>query len=141
MTISLALIALSALSGAADEPKATMTKEATSPSAETAPVRAARVWLAMVDAGDWSGSYDATSPTFQSLNTRARWAEVAAAVQGPLGANIGHDLTVNEFVPAPPSGYQLVKFRSRYANRREVVMTITLEQHSDAWKVSGITLD
>lgn len=140
MTISLALIALSALSGAADEPKTAMTTT-TSPAAETDAVRAARLWLALVDAGDWQRSWDATSRTFQSLNTHERWAEVAASVQTPLGPVIGHELVSEDFVPAPPSGYQLVKFRSRYANRAETTLTLSLERENERWKVSGIMLD
>ena len=141
MTISLALIALSALSGAADEPKTAMTTTATSPAAETDAVRAARAWLALVDAGDWQRSWDATSRTFQSLNTSGRWAEVAASVQTPLGANIGHELVSEDFVPAPPFGYQLIKFKSRYANKPEATLTLTLEKENERWKVSGIMLD
>jgi DNA-binding CsgD family transcriptional regulator len=141
MTISLALIALSALSGTADEPKTTLSQQTTNPAVETEAVQAARLWLALVDAGDWQRSWDATSHTFQSLNTSARWAAVAASVQTPLGANISHQLVSEDFVPAPPSGYQLIKFKSRYANKAEALLTLTLERENERWKVSGITLD
>jgi DNA-binding CsgD family transcriptional regulator len=140
MTISLALIALAALSGAADEPKTALTAT-TSPAAETDAVRAARMWLALVDAGEWQRSWDATSRTFQSLNTPGRWAEVAASVQTPLGTVIGHELISEDFVPAPPSGYQLIKFKSRYAKKPETTLTLTLERENERWKVSGIILD
>lgn len=140
MTLSLALIALSALSGAVDEPRSAATTT-TSPAAETDAVRAARAWLALVDAADWQRSWDATSRTFQSLNTAGRWAEVAASIQTPLGANIAHELVSEDFVPAPPSGYQLIKFKSRYANKPETTLTLTLEKENERWKVSGVMLD
>lgn len=140
MTISLALIAFAALSGTAGQPAAAPAP-ATSTVAETEAVRAARAWLALVDAGEWQRSWDATSQTFQSLNTRERWANVAASVQTPLGPIIVHELVSEDFVPAPPTGYQLVRFRSRYANRAEVILTMTLQQENERWTVSGIMLD
>jgi DNA-binding CsgD family transcriptional regulator len=140
MSIAFAIAAFAALSGQSDRPVATVASEAARP-AETDAVRAARAWLALVDAGDWQRSWEGTAPSFQALNSRERWAEVAASVQGPLGRPIGHDLISETFVPTPPAGYQLIKFRSRYANKAETLISISLEQHGTGWKVAGIMLD
>ena len=116
-------------------------KEPTKTITETAAVESARKWLALVDAGDWRASWAAASKTFQALNTPDRWAAAATAVQSPLGKVIEHTFIREEFVPAPPTGYQLVKFRSRYANRADMLLTITLEREGEQWAVAGIMLD
>lgn len=141
MSFAFAIAAVAALSGQSDRPAATPASEAARRPAETDAVRAARAWLALVDAGDWQRSWDGTTASFQALNSRARWAEVAAAVQTPLGTPISHELVSETFVPTPPAGYQLVKFRSRYTNKAETLLTISLERSGDGWKVAGIMLD
>lgn len=143
MSVTLALAAYAMTMP--DAPPVTAASTAVTPAApapvESDAVRAARAWLALVDAGDWAGSWHATNRTFQSLNTLERWSDVAATVQTPLGAVIRHDLLNELYVPAPPMGYQLVQFRSRYANRPNAVITLTLELEEGRWKVAGITLD
>jgi DNA-binding CsgD family transcriptional regulator len=147
--MSIAIVAAVALLSPADKPPAQSAKSGNTVTisgdtitiSETGPGAAAWAWLMMVDRKDWRGSWEATTRSFQSLNSQERWAKVAASVQGPLGQVISHDLVSNEFVPAPPAGYQMVKFRSNYTNKANVLITITLEQEGDLWKVAGIVLD
>jgi DNA-binding CsgD family transcriptional regulator len=144
MSLALSIAAAALLLKPGDAPGAAASPPATASAAaelRSAPVRAALDWLALVDAQDWQGSWRGTTQSFQSLNSAERWASVAASVQGPLGAVIEHRLASSEFVPTPPAGYQMVKFRSDYANRKDVLLTITLEQDGAAWKVAGIMLD
>ena len=49
-------------------------------------------------------------------NTLERWAEVSRQVRPPLGGLLTRDLVGNEYVPAPPEGFRLIKFRSTYAD-------------------------
>lgn len=142
MSVSLALAALAFSAQQSPPAAAPATATPTTAAAvESDAVRAARDWLALVDGGDWAASWRATNRSFQSLNTLERWSEVATAVQTPLGAPMGHELVNELFVPAPPMGYQLVQFRSHYANRPQLLVTLTLEQEDGRWKVAGITLD
>lgn len=142
MSIPVALAAMALFAGMTEAPAPpVVAATAAAPANETDAVRAARNWLFLVDAGDWQASWQATSRTFRSLNTQERWAEVAASVQAPLGPLIGHELISEEFVPAPPMGYQMVKFRSRYTNRPDAVISISLEREDDRWKVVGIVID
>lgn len=141
MSILLAIAAFSGFSADNAAPVAAAPSAAETAVAETDAVRAARAWLALVDAGDWSGSWEAASQTFRALNTRERWTEVAQSVQTPLGRVIAHRLVGAEFVPAPPAGYQLVKFRSHYANRPDAVLSLSLVQEDARWKVTGILID
>lgn len=141
MSFSLAMLALSSLSGTVSAPAAFESKAPSVPAAETASSRSARRWLALVDAGDWSGSWNATGRAFKSLNTLERWTEVSRSVRVPLGALVSRELISEENVPAPPHGYQVVKFRTSYANKAGAIETISLAWEDDSWRVVGCTVE
>jgi DNA-binding CsgD family transcriptional regulator len=145
MSINLALLVLSSLPGAAPAPAfapATLpTATLSTPATETAPVQSARQWLALTDKGDWNGSWNATGQAFKSLNTSERWAEVSEAVRTPLGALVSRELIGEEYVPAPPYGYQVVKFRTSYANKAGTIETLSLVREGDEWRVVGCTIE
>lgn len=106
-----------------------------------AAARAAEAFLTLIDEGRWAESYAATGAAFRRLNTLAVWTEVSERVRPPLGAVLTRDLAGNEYVPAPPEGYRLVKFRSTYANGTQQTESISLAWEDGAWKVTGIVFD
>ncbi|RNJ61355.1 MAG: DUF4019 domain-containing protein [Porphyrobacter sp. IPPAS B-1204] len=108
---------------------------------EAAAARAAEDFLALVDESRWAESYAATGAQFRSLNTLERWAEVSEQVRPPLGKLLTRDLVANEYVPAPPEGYRLVKFRSTYANGTAQTESLSVAWEDGAWKVVGIVFD
>lgn len=138
MSISLALFAFASLSGT---PQAPAAPQPAAPVSETAAVQAARQWLALTDKGDWNGSWNATGQAFKSLNTSERWADVSKAVRTPLGALVSRDLIGDEYVPAPPYGYQVVKFRTSYANKAGAIETLSLVREGGEWRVVGCTIE
>ncbi len=140
MSASLVLAAAASL-GSFSEVPTTQPANRTATVIESESVKAARAWLALLDAAEWVRSWEGTTRSFQAANSAERWAEVAARTQRPLGSIQRHELASDEFVPAPPMGYQLVKFRSHYANKAETLVTLTLEREGGSWKVSGIMLD
>jgi hypothetical protein len=71
------------------------------------------------------------------LNTSETWASLSAEVRPPLGEVLSRTATGQEEIPAPPYGYQLVKFRTTFAHRGETTETVTLEREGEAWKVVG----
>ncbi len=103
--------------------------------------RAAEDFLMLVDESRWAESYAATGAEFRRLNTLERWSEVSARVRPPLGKVLTRDLVGNEYVPAPPEGYRLVKFRSSYANGTQQTESLSLAWEGGAWKVAGITFE
>ena len=137
MSFSLALLAFASMSGSADTPAAA---PSTVP-ADSAAVAAARDWLALVDKGDWNASWEATGQSFKALNTAATWSRVAQQVQGPLGAVKARVLLSEETVPAPPYGYQMVKFRTDYANKAGAIETLSLVREGGSWRVVGVTVE
>jgi len=113
---------------------------AAEPSAAKA-ARAAEDFLALVDESRWAESYAATGAQFRDLNTLERWSEVSEQVRPPLGKLLTRDLIGNEYVPAPPEGYRLIKFRSTYANGATQTESLSLAWEDGAWKVVGVVFD
>lgn len=136
MSISLALFAFASLSGTAGAPAAPK-PASEAPASETAAVQVARQWFALTDKSDWN----ATGQAFKSLNTSDRWAEVSRSVRTPLGALVSREFIGEEYVPAPPYGYQVVKFRTSYANKAGAIETLSLVREGEEWRVVGITIE
>ncbi|MPS67761.1 MULTISPECIES: helix-turn-helix domain-containing protein [Novosphingobium] len=136
MTIALGLLALASLTQVA----------APSSSAPTSAVNqevvdAARQWLTLVDQGRWEDSYKGTGSAFHKLNTLQVWAETSERVRVPLGAVISRTLLSQENLPAPPAGYEVVKFRTSYANKADAVETVSLARENGEWRVAGVTIE
>ena len=102
---------------------------------------AAEDFLALFDESRWAESYAATGAQFRQLNTLERWTAVSEKVRPPLGKMLTRDIVGNEFVPAPPEGYQVIKFRSTYANGTQQTESVSLAWEEGAWKVAGITFE
>ncbi|QMW23160.1 helix-turn-helix domain-containing protein [Sandaracinobacteroides saxicola] len=132
---------LVALAVAASSPSNETPATPVATTAESATVATARHWLALLDAGDWNASYQATGTAFRSLNSGATWAAASEKARAPLGAAISRDLVSVSDVPAPPNGYWMVKFRTRFARRPDAIETVSLEHEGGEWRVVGITIE
>ena len=102
--------------------------------------RAAEDFLKLIDESRWAESYAATGAQFRQLNTLERWSEVSTRVRPPLGKVLTRVVVGNEYVPAPPEGYRLVKFASTYAEGTSQVESLSLAWEDGAWKVVGIVI-
>ncbi len=118
----------------------TVSVEARESARSEAAARAAEDLLELIDAGNWADSYAAIGAQFRELNTLESWTEVSEKARSPLGALLTRDLIANEFVPAPPQGYQMVKFKSSYAIGSIQVETLSLSWEDGQWKVVGIVI-
>lgn len=103
--------------------------------------RAARDWLELGDERRWRDGWNATGKSFRTLNTLERWADAAQKVRVPLGKMISRTMISQDSVPAPPSGVQVVKFRTSFANKADAVETVSLAREDGAWRVVGIYMD
>jgi DNA-binding CsgD family transcriptional regulator len=138
MTLALALFALTALPQAASTPPPPAAS-VTAPSAEV--VDAARHFLALLDQSNWDESYRATGTSFRAMNSLQIWAETSESARRPLGAMISRTFISQEDLPAPPHGYEVVKFRTRFANNHaETVETVTLDREDGSWRVVGVMI-
>ncbi|WP_375402425.1 DUF4019 domain-containing protein [uncultured Sphingomonas sp.] len=138
MTLALGLLAFFGSPLFVDPPSPIST--ASRPASDAEVVDSARRWLALVDQGRWEGSYRATGTSFRKLNTAQVWATVSEKVRAPLGAVISRAFVSQENLPAPPSGYEVVKFRTRFANKAEALETVTLDREDGGWRVVGVTI-
>jgi DNA-binding CsgD family transcriptional regulator len=138
MTFVLGLLAIAMLPYPAVAPPRSQTAASEGVDAEV--VAAARNWLVLVDASEWDESYRATGLAFRRLNTARIWATVSQKVRVPLGALVSRTFLSQENLPAPPSGYEVVKFRTSFANKADVVETVSLDREGGTWRVVGITV-
>ena len=140
MSLILAALLLPASPLSLTAPAASIAASDTSAEAPdpAAAARAAEAFLTLVDQSRWAESYAATGAQFRALNTLERWSEVSEKVRPPLGKLLTRNLVANEFVPAPPEGYQLVKFASTYASGTSQIESVSLAWEDGAWRVVGI---
>ena len=140
MMLALGLFALLAL------PEVATTTPPPAPTTASATVNpevvdAARKWLVLVDQGLWDESYRGTSPAFRKLNTLKVWAATSEQVRVPLGAMISRTFLSEENLPAPPAGYEVVKFRTSFANKADALETVSLDRAGGNWRIVGVTIE
>ena len=138
MTLTLGLLALLGSPHVATAPLQAPTASHETPNA--AVVDSARRWLGLLDQGRWGESYQGTGTSFRKLNTEQVWAAASEQARTPLGAVISRTFLSQENLPAPPSGYEVVKFRTRFANKAEAVETVTLDREDGNWRVVGVMI-
>jgi hypothetical protein len=104
---------------------------------------AATVWLALVDAGNYSASWQQASGLFRSAVTPESWASAVRAARSPLGALRSRTVQSASFsrtLPGAPEGeYVVIKYTSSFANMANAaVETVTPSKEKDgSWHVSG----
>ena len=140
MSLILAALFLPASPLSVLAPAPAVSAAATAEADAGAAARAAEAFLTLIDESRWAESYAATGTQFRKLNSLERWAAVSEKVRPPLGTVLTRNLVTNEFVPAPPEGYQLVKFASSYADGTNQVESVSLEWEDGAWRVVGIVI-
>ena len=134
MSLVLGFLALIALPQAATAPQGGVDSAEASSSAVAA---SAQDWLALVDQGHWQESWAATAASFRSLNTSQVWASLSQKIRVPLGPVQSRVLLSQDSVPAPPSGVEVLKFRTSFANKPNAVETLSLVQEDGRWRVVG----
>ena len=138
MTLILGLLALTALPQVATTSPPAPAIPAEVPNAEV--VDSARQFLLLIDQGRWEDSYKATGSSFRKQNTVQVWAAASEQARRPLGAVTSRTFVSQENLPAPPAGYEVVKFRTSFANKADMVETVTLDRENGGWHVVGITI-
>lgn len=136
MFLVLGLLAIAGFNPAAAPEAAPVAQEAPNPEV----VDAARSFLTLVDASRWDDSYRAFGTVFQKMNTPKVWADVSKKVRVPLGPVVSRTFLSQENLPAPPSGYEVVKFRTSFANKPAAVETVSLDREGGRWVVIGVTI-
>ena len=126
-----------------------------SPTAPTAPVTPMRsdedaaresvdAWLSLIDAGDFSGAYDATGSHFRDSVTAEEFRnsmEERLALLGTLESRALASTQRLTTVPdAPPGDYFVFEFDGVYELRPNARERVTAVSESDEWPVVGFYL-
>ena len=103
---------------------------------------AASAWLALVDAGRYSDSWEQAAGLFKSKIDAPSWASAIGGVRAPLGALRSRQIQSSTFthtLPGVPDGnYVVIKYSSRFENKAVALETVTPMQEKDGtWHVSG----
>ena len=140
MSVILGILALTAAPQTTGAPPVAQAPAAV-PVAETETVRAARAWLQLHDEGRWRETWEGSTAEFRKQNSVESWAAVAEKVRPPMGATISRTAISRDQVPTPPGGAEVVKFRTRFANKGDATETVALVREGVEWKVQGIYID
>lgn len=142
ISLVVALLAFSASPQPASDPAATPdAQNAASPAGQSAATQAARQWLELVDAGRWEESWAATALSFRTSNTVAAWQSASETARVPLGRVLSRRAMSEESIPAPPNGYQLVRFQTSFANKAAATETLSLAREGQSWRVAGYYIE
>ena len=103
---------------------------------------AAHTWLALVDSGEITKSWDEAAVVFQLAVTKTSWEQKvrgARAPFGPFGAR--HQILARYTTDppnAPPGQYVLLQYQTDVAGGRRVVETVSpILDGTRGWRVSG----
>ncbi|MET4897598.1 DUF4019 domain-containing protein [Sphingomonadaceae bacterium jetA1] len=136
MTLAFSLLALGGLTHMASTPPqaAPTSTTATDPAA----VEVAQRFVQLIDQSRWADSYRLTTASFRKLNTEQVWASTSEKVRGPLGKMVSRTFLSQDDSPAPPAGYRMVRFNTRFGTSADIIETVTLERENGEWRVAGI---
>lgn len=103
---------------------------------------AATAWLALIDAGKYSASWEQAADRFKTAVPEPSWAAAATRARGPLGALKSRQVLSSTFthtLPGAPDGdYVVIRYSTQFENKGSAIETVTpLREKDGAWRVSG----
>jgi hypothetical protein len=115
---------------------------AQAPEKEKAAITAAEQWLALVDAGNYAGSWAEAAGYFKNAVTQEKWVQSLKAVREPLGKLISRQVKSTTYatsLPGAPDGeYVVIQFETSFENKKSATETVTPTLEKDGkWRVSG----
>ncbi|HUA13695.1 MAG TPA: DUF4019 domain-containing protein [Verrucomicrobiae bacterium] len=104
--------------------------------------QSAEKWLALVDAGKYSESWDSAAQLFKNAVAKDQWQSMLHAARGPLGKVVSRKLKSAQYtksLPGAPDGqYVVIQYDTTFENKQSAVETITPMLDTDGqWRVSG----
>lgn len=103
---------------------------------------AAAEWLALVDAGNFTGSWATAAAYFRAAVPQDQWITSLNAFRVPMGAQVSRKVKTSHFetsMPGAPDGqYVLVQYDTSFANKKAAVESATVMLETNGiWRVSG----
>ena len=97
-------------------------------------------WLQLIDAGEYTKSWQQADALFKSQLNKTNWKSALSTVRAPLGKVATREqISANEYtsLPGAPQGkYLIVQFKTQFAARL-AVETLTLSKSSGQWRAVG----
>lgn len=111
-------------------------------SPEVEAVKAAETWLALVDSGDYTKSWETAAVYFKGAVTKEKWEQSLKGVRPPLGKVLSRKVKSKEYatsLPGAPDGeYVVIQFETSFENKTTAIETVTPMKDPDGeWRVSG----
>ncbi|MGE4538676.1 MAG: DUF4019 domain-containing protein [Desulfovibrio sp.] len=105
-------------------------------------IKAAKTWLAGIDAGNYAESWQKAAPSFQKYITEKDWATALTAIRKPLGTLGSRSVTraksLTTMPGAPDGAYVVMEFAATFANKKIAFETVTFaRQADDSWRAVG----
>jgi len=104
--------------------------------------KAADRWLAVIDKGDYAGSYERASSTFKAAISKEDWVQKSKAVREPLGKVVSRTLQSAQYsttLPGAPDGeYVVIQYQMAFENKKSAIETVVMMLDKDEqWRVTG----
>ncbi len=109
---------------------------------EQAATASAKQWLALVDAGNYAGSWDEAAAMFKNAVSKEEWAKMLNGSRAPLGKLQSRQVISAKYetsLPGAPDGeYVVMQFSSSFEHKKSAVETVTTQLDKDAkWRLAG----
>ncbi len=109
---------------------------------EKAAVYAAEKWLALIDGGKYTESWNQAAAYFKNAVKQEQWEQSLHAVRKPLGRLLSRTVKNKAYMtslPGAPDGeYVVIQFDASFENKKSAIETVTPMLESDGnWRVSG----
>jgi hypothetical protein len=110
--------------------------------AEAAAQQSAEAWLALVDAGDYGGSWQQSAEAFKSAVSQEKWESALQGTRSPLGKILSRKLksaSYTKTLPGAPDGeYVVIQYESSFEHKQAATETIVPMLEKDGkWRISG----
>ena len=114
------------------------------PEAEQAAAQAAEPWLALMDAPDYAGCWQAAAPLFREQEAEASWLTKAEGYRSPLGDFQSRRINDTTYIVdpwfAPPGEYAIVVYDS-FWEAGIIYETLHMQRQVDgSWLVAGYSV-
>ena len=105
-------------------------------------VAAAESWLATLDSGRYSDTWEESAALFKENAPQSKWEPAVQGARQPLGVVIARKVRslryVNAVPNAPPGHYVIIEFDTHFENRPLTIETVTpVRTPAGTWRVAG----
>jgi hypothetical protein len=110
--------------------------------ADEAAEKASAAWLAQIDGGKYSASWQEASVYFRGAVSEKSWSDALTGTRKPLGKLLSRKLAkaqnANSLPGAPDGNYVVMQFDTSFNNKKGAIETVTFMQEKDGkWRAAG----